>query len=71
MCLVSITDEFKPNVHKKMRYSKETQFSAIELRLPSLYKARYSSVAGYSKLKSKLFDYRNKFGIILTRIIRM
>ena len=35
ICLVSITDEFKLNVHMKMRYVKETQFSAIEIKLSS------------------------------------
>ena len=50
ICLVSIIDEFKPNGHKKMRYLKGTQFSAIEIKLSSLFRARYSSVASYSKL---------------------
>ena len=45
--------EFKPRGHKKMRYLKETQFSAIEIKLSSLYRARYSSIASYSKLSTR------------------
>ena len=51
ICLVSIIDEFKPNVHMKMRYLKETHFSATEIKLSSqIYLLVVTYELGYSSL---------------------